>query len=650
MKAFIGRSFDEHDNQLITKIVEFIESLDINCGDAKSAKNKTVEEKITELIEGCEIFVGIFTCDKPICKEEKKTKWHCKPRSETTIFTTSNWVIQESGFALGRNKKLILLKENGVCELPKLQGNLEYIPFDRNHLEDSFLKISQMISDIKAKAIGGVTEKSSEGLSKAEETKTEEHKEQPKEEVKNKRDELFRKVYLALLRDKDYKKAWEIYDKEAESVFDEDDKSYLHAYILKVSPSLGDENAHKKLEKLAQEKKDYPRVIKQLAYRYKEIGEFKRAREQFLLAAEKYDINVADKRIGLVNAYIQAAWCLVLDGNLNESINELNGLLLNPNLQESRAEIFEAMARISKEKGPVEDFLIFAEASLDIDPVNTQLRFELAYAYSNNNNEKLALLHYKKLTDTTKHISGLNNIGVSYGRLEIKGKSIKSYFNAAEEKETLAMSNLANRYIDAGFIDQAQELINEAYDLHKDGFEVDSRVGEAQKRIKTMAEEENKKEEEILLEAKKESQYRVKCSNALCSDKKLSKTQVEDTWQTSWGSMQLKYNEENNSFEVEHKRKAEITSYYSHGEKFYKDEVIKIKGTIRNLSGRYTIEVSDEKTATSLLTSGNIYRASGYMIINENCDFIEIMENTYDGKTKFEQWKKNPASTVEATT
>jgi tetratricopeptide (TPR) repeat protein len=633
MKAFIGRSFDEYDNQLVTKIVEFIESLDINCGDAKSAKSKPVEEKITELIDGCDIFVGIFTCDKPICKEEKETKWHCKPGSETTIFTTSNWVIQESGFALGRNKKLILLKENGVCELPKLQGNLEYIPFDRNHLEESFLKISQMINDIKNKAISGATEKSSDGLSKPEETKPEEQKEQPKTEVKDKKAELFRRVYIALWSDKDYEKAWKIFNEEAETTLDEDDKSWLHAYILKTSHSLGDENAFEKLKELAQEKKDEPRVIKQLAYRYKEIGEFKKARDEFLLAAEKYDINDTDKKEGLVEAYIQAAWCLANDGDKDTSIGELKKLLSNPHLQEYRAEIFEAMARISKDKGIFEDFFVYAEASLDNNPVNKQLRFDLAYAYSSNANEKLALLHYKKLTDAIKHSSGLNNMGASYGNLELKGKSVSKYFEAAKENETISMGNLAHAYIDAGFIVDAQNQIDKANKLSTEGIKVNPRVGDAQHKITTLLEEEKKKEEGILFEARKESQYRVKYSNALCSDVKIKKNQIDGEWQTSRGILKLIFDESLNAFETNIQLEAGKQNH--------------LKGSISGMSGKYLIQ-SSGASATTLLGGWTPNEATGYMIINDNCDCIEIMEKIKDGKTQFEQWKKKPASTIEA--
>jgi len=40
------------------------------------------------------------------------------------------WVLQESGYALGKGKKkLIIFREAGV-ELPQLQGDLEYISYD----------------------------------------------------------------------------------------------------------------------------------------------------------------------------------------------------------------------------------------------------------------------------------------------------------------------------------------------------------------------------------------------------------------------------------------------------------------------------------------------------------------------------------------
>ena len=56
------------------------------------------------------------------------------------------------------------------------------------------------------------------------------------------------------------------------------------------------------------------------------------------------------------------------------------------------------------------------------------------------------------------------------------------------------------------------------------------------------------------------------------------------------------------------------------------------------MSGRYTVDEKEE--GTTLLTKRIEYEASGYMIIDEKCITIEIMEKKKDDKTEFLQWKK----------
>jgi hypothetical protein len=236
---------------------------------------------------------------------------------------------------------------------------------------------------------------------------------------------------------------------------------------------------------------------------------------------------------------------------------------------------------------------------------------------------------------------------VSYSRLDFKDKSIRSFFAAAEGKDTLAMGNLAHVYVGAGFVEDAQNLIDKANKLSNEGYQIDPRIGEAQKTIKILLEEEGNKEEGILLEANKESQYRVKYANSLCSDRKITKSQIEGTWQTSLGNLPLIYEQETGLFKIEHKKQTEEISYWTgKPAKWTKEENISINGTVKNMSGKYTIDVSNE----ALTPSKTVYNAEGYMIINENCDFIEIMEKNSDGKTNYEQRKKMPISTIEADT
>ncbi len=649
MKAFIGRDFDEKYDSLIQKIVEHIEAHDIKCIGAKKARSKSIDEKITDLILECEIFVGVFTCDKPICQKEK-IAWFCKPR-KIKEYSTSNWVIQESGFAIGSNRGLVLLVEDGVRGFPKLQGNIDYIPFKRNSIEESFTKLSEIINDVKTKITGGAAEPPTKESEQPDSTKPEEQERQPKEGMKTEKDKVLKKVFEALFKDKDYSKAQRIFDEKAEVAFDDDDRAPLRAYVLRESHSLGDKSAFEKLRKLVQENEDNPRVIKQLGYHYKERGEFEKATEIFLSAKDKYhDISDTDKKKGLIDAYIQAAWCFSLDEKYNDAINTLNDPLFDTNLEEQKAEILEAMARISKENGKIESFFAHGEAALNINPHNAKLRFDLAYAYSDNNNEKLGLLHYKKLTDDIKnHSAGLNNLGASYGRLNLIGKSVQSYIKAADYDSSWGMGNLAHKYLDAGFIIDAKRMIDKANKLYANGVEVSPRVANAREKLDDMHKKEAEKEKEILSEARKESQYRVRHSKALCPDMNITKDGIDGMWETPWGNGKLNYDESTKSFNIRTQKEtdqsflssllaAKVGIPISEPEKKFQN--ISIEGTFEGLGGKYNIRIIEGKEAPTLLTGEA--DATGHLILNDDLNNMSVMEKTKDGKIEFKQWKKQP--------
>ena len=110
MEAFIGHSFNDKDVEIVKKIKAHIESLDIECETGEKPQHGYVSEKIKKRIINNDIFVGIFTCDKKILLENGQS-------SKEDFYTTSNWVIQESGFAIAENKKLIFL-ENKQGHIP----------------------------------------------------------------------------------------------------------------------------------------------------------------------------------------------------------------------------------------------------------------------------------------------------------------------------------------------------------------------------------------------------------------------------------------------------------------------------------------------------------------------------------------------------
>ena len=51
-----------------------------------------------------------------------------------------------------------------------------------------------------------------------------------------------------------------------------------------------------------------------------------------------------------------------------------------------------ALAKISSISGDKEKFIVYAEGALDLDPSDTNLRFDLAYEHSDQKNTNLSLL------------------------------------------------------------------------------------------------------------------------------------------------------------------------------------------------------------------------------------------------------------------
>lgn len=95
-------------------------------------KADSISDKVKALIEGQAIFVGIFTRRDKIAR---KPEW-----------TTSPWVIDEKAYAVGRQKPLVLLKEQGVGSIGGIQGDYEFIEFSRESLGNLAVRLIQLFS------------------------------------------------------------------------------------------------------------------------------------------------------------------------------------------------------------------------------------------------------------------------------------------------------------------------------------------------------------------------------------------------------------------------------------------------------------------------------------------------------------------------
>jgi hypothetical protein len=93
-------------------------------------KADRISEKVKKLIEEQHLFVGVFTRRDKITR---KKEW-----------TTTSWVVDEKAYAVGKGKSLILIKEEGVGSIGGIQGDYEFIEFNRDRLEELSVKLVEV--------------------------------------------------------------------------------------------------------------------------------------------------------------------------------------------------------------------------------------------------------------------------------------------------------------------------------------------------------------------------------------------------------------------------------------------------------------------------------------------------------------------------
>jgi hypothetical protein len=128
--VFVAHSFAPEDRPVVDAVVRLFKAFDLEVQTGEKPKADLVSSKVRKRIEACDGFVGVFT------RRDRLTgrgKW-----------ATSAWVIDEKAFALANDRKLILLKEKDVISIGGLQGDYEYLEFDRDNLADLVLLLLEM--------------------------------------------------------------------------------------------------------------------------------------------------------------------------------------------------------------------------------------------------------------------------------------------------------------------------------------------------------------------------------------------------------------------------------------------------------------------------------------------------------------------------
>lgn len=665
MKAFVGHSFDPKDENLINKILSFLTKNSITWDDGDRAQNKDISDKIKKRISDNEIFIGIFTVEREIKQEsvyqeqpKRESLIHRlklgffpdkPPKILPPIYTTSNWVIQESGFAIGKERKLILLVERGIDKFPELQGDAELILFDRCSLDTALVNLLQMIQDIRSKS------QSTEQMA-SREIPTEDKEGAIGVEAKQK-GLPWGKMFEAQERG-DIPGFVKIYQDEIREHLKEPNALFWDALVCGVKYRSGDSEALDKLIEMSEKTKNYDVVI-QLASCYDSVGKNDDARKEFLKSiALTEDINEK------LNSYISIAKSYAREKGYDTAINTLLEVANTKEFFTELEKVFVGLSEIAKIKEDDDLYIAFAEKVLSINPVNTTLRFNLGLKYLNLKKNDLAVYHYKELLHNQESSGCLNNLAIGYAGLDMKAKEAACYEKAISKKDdTLPYANVSQKYLDEGFTNTAERLLKEANELSVKDIEVVENVGKAKGRLKSILEEEEKKEKEILGLAEQIHKFRIRHTDAYSF--RFNEGNLPDItgkWDIAgkW-NVDFKSDKEKNTFlgmatlEVEEPAAYPLHLGFLLGSVASKEKQIKIVEieinlTISNFSGKYSLKVTERKKGESVVvpvktilgsSSDNVtYSASGLLIFNKAASNADTFEENNKGEKLFLKWTK----------
>ena len=469
IRAFVGHSFTSDDEPVVDKFLKYFDQLRLSLPDfqwvnARAAEPSELASKVLRLTNDCNTFIAICTCKELVGSASSFSTRYFKTDSLTVeknamSWKTSDWIIQEIGLAVGRDlSTIILLEEN--CRRPGgLQGDVEFIPFNRLSPESSFVRILEMLGSLNP-STGPTSPATTEDEPKSTETLTSSSESSDDLPDESWDAQQYEKSFLwKLIRDK---------EGEAEQI----SAAYIATPHLIATESLIEWKSKSELWRIIWGKKGQISVLRALysenPKNQKIISDYAAALSHFLqklqsaeiyLEACQYCENPVDLRTNKISAILE----LMSDGQMDRAFvildqvrNEADGTLES---QRAIAYCIKSIAQTLKDEQLEIEAL---ERLVAIDPDDQDSRFSLAFAHSKYGNEDLALANYLLIPYSTRTSAAWNNLGVSYQHFSISGRSIAAYRQAERENETLAMSNLAYKFMNAGFLDEAKGILENA--------------------------------------------------------------------------------------------------------------------------------------------------------------------------------------------
>ncbi|MFZ2541779.1 MAG: hypothetical protein WAW75_08400 [Gallionella sp.] len=461
-------------------------------------------------------FAGICTKKERVIQDQKLNKWKIPPRlfgKEVDFeWKTSDWVMQELGYSLGLGMDTILLLEEGIREVNGLHGTLEFIRFNRQNPSLAFQKIIQQLSSIEINNIKpgqpDVSAKSTDG-NNAEKSDTQ--KSQSSLDYKNpsldwEYSDFVWAMHMAIW-DKDSNAESRIYEFH-KKLLSTDKPLYLkwEGECLYIKQKWKNESALGKLNSLIKTNPEIAHLHYYLGKSFEEYKDYGKAYDEYVKALSVGSASNAQflsSTIGCLKAYKGSdAAKTFMEANIENIVKNDDDKFL----------FIKTYATLFKDDAE-HTYCALLEAALYLKPDESSLRFDLAYKYSALKLKRLSLFHYELLSRTSPSSTVWNNLGVEYENNSLPIKSIGAYRTSEGLDGTLAMSNIAYRFVNAGFDVEAREICNKALKIE----DYDSRIPEAINGINGKVVAENKVIETLSDEIKPEQDYFIKFAISLAN-------------------------------------------------------------------------------------------------------------------------------------
>lgn len=619
LRAFVGRSFLESDEKVwqdFRNILESLRAIGLEFEDAKGAELKPISEKVRQGIERNDLYIAILTRRSHITDDISKRGFFSRivlalqpPMSESK-WTTSHWIVQESGYALGKGRRVLLLIEQGV-DFPStdLDADTEWIPFERTAIASCGSRLVSMITNLISKTLPPITE-TNQVAPPVVAIVDEEKRDAPAQ------DGDFHRV-VQFLDEGEFQYADEEFQKFMGSDTNKPLDRWFRFFYLRLKAVRGHSSSLDELKNTVKSEPNNLDARVELSRYYSHFNDHSNAIQILTTGDTQLDETEKGRLLR------EVADELAKDDQYDNALNTITNLIRSLSIPGQLRLSYIALADLAKEQSDRELESAALEHVLDFDQADSAIRFRLAFLYSEMNKRGLSAYHYQFRLNQGKDDVSLNNIGVAYGALELPGKEILSFEKAADNY-WLAKANLSHAYIDRGFLVRAEQLASEVIKADCDETARNRAIG-AHGRISTIRSNEKETAERIFKVAKAERVFRSAYAAAFAG---LNISPLNGIFETPHGPLLFSQDGRNlfadGQFEVEVSRGL-FFALSGGSPASTKVRTVHIEAAVVGRSGRFKLEIRiADKIAGPVPPESKTI--NGLLILDENGQSCEFME------------------------